>query len=296
MDSEEIKKYRESGIISAKALQFGAKMIKPGVKLLDVCDAVEEKIKELGGGIAFPAQTSRNDIAAHYCPEEDDESVYKEGDVVKLDCGATVDGYVSDNAMTVDLGDNSNLIKASRDALNAALKIAKPGTTIGELGGAIQEAIEKLGFSPVKNLSGHGIGLLSVHQAPSVPNFNTGNTNQLKEGMAVAIEPFASTGAGMIYESGDPSVFMQEQKKPIRSQYARELLKTIESYKGLPFTTRWLTRIHGMGKTRFGLKELINAGIIKGYPALPDVKHGLVSQAEHSVLVFDKPIIITKLD
>ena len=75
-----------------------------------------------------------------------------------------------------------------------------------------------------------------------------------------------------------------------------DILKTIESYKGLPFTTRWLTRIHGIGKTRFGLKELINAGIIKGYPALPDVKPGLVSQAEHSVLVFDKPIIITKLD
>ncbi|NQU98170.1 type II methionyl aminopeptidase [Candidatus Woesearchaeota archaeon] len=296
MDSDVIKKFKESGKIAATALQHGAKMIIVGAKLVDVCDAVEEKIKELGGEPAFPAQSSRNDIAAHYCPEEDDETVYEEGDVVKLDCGVHVDGYVSDNAVTVDLGDNAELVKASRDAVNAALKLVKPGVRIGELGRAIQEAIEKYGFAPVKNLSGHGIGRYSVHGSPSIPNFDTGNKLELQEGQSIAIEPFASAGAGMIYESGNPTVFMQIDRKPIRSQFARAILKDIEAYKGLPFALRWLSRKHDIGKTKFGLKELLNAGIIRGYPPLPDVKHGLVSQAEHSVLVLDKPIIITKIE
>ncbi|MFH1589040.1 MAG: type II methionyl aminopeptidase [archaeon] len=296
MDKEVIQKYKESGRIAATALQYGAKMIKPGVKLLDVCDAVEKKIQELGGDMAFPAQTSRNDIAAHYCPEEDDESVYEEGDVVKLDCGAIVDGYVSDNAVSIDLGGNKELVQASRDAVNAALKLVKPGTKISELGRAIQDAIQKYDFAPVKNLSGHGIGRYIIHGSPSIPNFDTGNDQTLQEGMSIAIEPFASKGAGMIYESGIPTVFMQIAKKPIRSQFARTILKDIETYNNLPFALRWLTRKHGVGKTKFGIKELLNANIIRGYPPLPDVKHGFISQAEHSVLVLDKPIIITKIE
>jgi len=296
MDSETLKKFKDSGRIAATALQHGAKMIKPGVKLVDVCDAVEKKIKELGGEPAFPAQTSNNDIAAHYCPEEDDETVYKEGDVAKLDCGVHIDGYVSDNAVTVDLGGNSELVKASRDAVNAALKVVKPGAKIGEIGRAIQQAIEKYGFAPVRNLSGHGIGRFSVHESPSIPNFDSGNEQTLKEGQSIAIEPFASAGAGMIYESSNPTVFMAVNKKPVRSSFAREVLKTIEQYNGLPFALRWLTRKHGIGKTKFAIRELLNAGIIKGYPPLPDVKHGLISQAEHSVLVFDKPIVITRLE
>jgi methionyl aminopeptidase len=296
MDSEEIKKFREAGRIAATALQLGGKMIKPGVKLLDVCDAVEKKILDMGAGIAFPTQTSRNEIAAHYCPDDEDESVYQEGDVVKLDCGSHVDGYVADTALTIDLGDNSNLIKASREAVEAAVKIAKVGTTIGEIGRTIQEKIEKYGFAPVRNLSGHGIGRYIIHRDPSITNFDSGNSRELEEGESIAIEPFASTGAGMIYESNNPTVFMISGRKPVRSPFARDVLKEIEQYQGLPFTTRWISRKLGLGKTRVGLRELMHAGIIRGYPPLPDAKKGLVSQAEHSVLVFDKPIVTTKLD
>lgn len=296
MDSETIEKYRKAGEIAAKALKHGADMIEPGVKLLDVCDAVEEKIKELGGEIAFPCQTSINAVAAHYCPEEDDNTIYEKGQIIKLDCGATYDGYVADNAVSVDLGDNQELLEASKDALEAALELVRPGAKLAEIGKAIQEAIESKGFSPIRNLSGHGIGRYIVHQEPTIPNFEAGGSGELKEGMAIAIEPFASDGAGMIYESSNPTVFMQVTKKPIRSKFARELLKDIQSYNGLPFTTRWLSRKHGVGKTKFGLKQLKQAGIIRAFPPLPDNNGGLVSQHEHSVLVLDDPIIITQLD
>ncbi len=296
MDDYALKKYKESGIISAKALAHGAKLIKVGARLLDVCDAVEAKIKELGGEPSFPAQTSRNEIAAHYCPEENDETVYAQGDVVKLDCGAHVEGYVTDNATTVDLGDNAKLVRASRDAVETVVKMAKTGVRISEIGGKIEEIISANGFSPVKNLSGHGVGHYTVHTNPSMPNYDNGNSNNLKEGQIVAIEPFASAGAGMIHESGAPTVFMQSAKRPIRGTFARLILKDIAQFNGLPFTTRWLSRVHGIGKVKFGLRELQSAGIIRGYPALPDVRGGLISQAEHTVIVGEKPIIVTKLD
>jgi len=296
MDSETLKKYQKSGMISATALRYGSKLIKPGVKLVDVCDAVEGKIRELGGGLAFPAQVSRNDIAAHYCPEEDDESTFKEGDIIKLDCGAHYEGYVTDNAMTIDLGDNAKLVKASRDAVETVVDMAKTGTKISAIGAKIQEIITANGFEPVRNLSGHGVGYYIVHASPSMPNFDNANQNTLKEGQIIAIEPFASNGAGMIHESGNPTVFMHVAKRPVRGQFARQILKDIDGYNGLPFTTRWLSRIHGISKTRFGLRELMSAGIIRGYPSLPDVKGGLVSQAEHTLIVGEKPIVLTRLE
>ncbi|MBU0471726.1 MAG: type II methionyl aminopeptidase [Nanoarchaeota archaeon] len=296
MDSEVLKKFKESGRIAAEALNYGSKLIKVGVKVIDICDAVEEKIKSLGGQPAFPVQISRNDIAAHYCPEEGDITVLQEGDIVKLDVGAHVDGYVSDNALTVDLGDNAALVKASRDAVNAALKLVKPGVAIGELGKAIQQVIEGYGFLPVRNLSGHGINKYTVHESPSIPNFDSGNKEELIEGQSIAIEPFASNGAGMICERGNPTVFMQVARKPVRSPFTRQILKDIEQYKGLAFALRWLTKTHGVGKTKFGLNELIKAGVVRGFPPLPDVNNGLISQAEHSVLVFDKPIVITRFE
>ena len=169
------------------------------------------------------------------------------------------------------------------------------GTKIAEIGRVIEEAINARGFVPVKNLSGHGIGHFSVHEKPTIPNFNDSNPNELQENQAIAIEPFATNGAGMIHEVGIPTVFMHIAKRPIRNQFARDLLKRIETYNGLPFTTRWLTREFGVGKTNFGLRELLNASIIRAYPSLPDVEKGLVSQAEHSIIVLDKPVVITKI-
>ncbi|KYK26831.1 hypothetical protein AYK26_04565 [Euryarchaeota archaeon SM23-78] len=296
MDKEIFDSYIKAGKIAAQALEHGKNLIKIGASLLKVTEAVEKKIIELGGDFAFPPQISLNDIAAHYCAGPDDKTVFKEGDVVKLDVGVHINGFVGDTAVTVVLSKDEKLKlleEASRAALNSALKIIKPGVTLSEIGRAIHAEITKRGFSPIRNLSGHGLDQFVIHDKPSVPNFDTGSEEELVKDQVIAIEPFASTGAGIIYESSNPTIFSIKGKKPVRSPMTRDVLKDLEQYNELPFALRWIVKKHGEGKTRFALRELKNIDILKEYPPLPDKAHGLVSQAEHTVIVRDKPVITT---
>ena len=285
----------KAGRIAAEVLEHGRLLIKKGATVLDVCDACDKKIYDLGAMPAFPSQISCDDIAAHFCPEEDDKTILDE-QVVSLDVGACFNGAIGDNAVTVDLSEKySDLVKASRDALNAALKLIQIGTPLGEIGKAIHEAIQGYGFSPIRNLSGHGLAPYNIHDKPSIPNFDTGDTTELQKGMHIAIEPFATNGKGMIYESSPATVFSLVNKKPIRNPFARQALVEIEKYKGLPFTKRWLTKKLGTLKVALALKELVNQDIIRGYAPLPDMDHGIVTQAEHTAIIDDKVIITTKL-
>ncbi len=299
MDKETFDSYVEAGRIAAQALEYGKKLIKVGASMLEVTEAVEKKIVELGGEFAFPPQISLNDIAAHYCADFDDKTVFKEGDVAKLDVGVQIDGFVGDTACTVVLGNDENLkllAEASREALNSALKIIKPGVRLSEIGKIIHAEITKRGFSPVRNLSGHGLAQFIIHDKPSVPNFDTGSDEVLEEDQVIAIEPFATTGAGVIYESSNPTIYALDEMRPVRSPMTREVLKDLEHYNGLPFAHRWLVKKHGLGKTSFALRELKNLGVLHEFAPLPDKAHGIVSQAEHTVIVRDKPVITTLLD
>lgn len=296
MDKETFEAYLKAGRIAAEVRDYGVGLIKIGASLLEVTDKIERRIIELGGEFAFPPQISLNDIAAHYYPSDNDKTVFKEGDIVKLDVGVHVNGFVGDTAITVVLGNDAKLkllAEASRKALDSALKIIKPGITIGEIGRVIHKEITGFGFSPIRNLSGHGLDKFIIHSTPSIPNFDTGSQEKLKEGQVIAIEPFASTGAGIIYESSNPALFSLLESRPVRSPLTREVLRTIEQYNGLPFAARWLVKKHGLGKTSFALRELKQMNILREYPPLPDKAHGLVSQAEHTVIVKEKPVITT---
>lgn len=281
---EDIENYRKAGKIAAEALNYGVSLIKPGVSVVEVCKKVDQKILDLGGSIAFPTQINLDDVAAHFCPL-DDSLKFKE-QVCCIDVGAHVNGCIGDNAASVDLsGKNENLIKASREALDNAVKIIKPGVKLGEIGKVIHQAITNYGFSPVKNLSGHGLGKYMIHTKPNIPNYDNNDPSWLEEGDIVAIEPFASSGAGIIYESSNPTVFSLVGKKPARGMITREVLKEIASYEGMPFCTRWLIEKFGEAKTNFAIREIANLGILAEHPPLIDQKHGLVSQAEHTILV-----------
>jgi len=293
MQKEELDSLVLAGRIACDALDFGEKLIKPGQSMIKILDQIEEYIKSQGAELAFPPQISLNNVAAHFCPDQEDV-ILKEGDVVKLDVGTSINGYIADTARTIDLGNNAELLNASKDALAQALKLIRPGVQIGELGKTIQETIMSHGFSPIRNLSGHGVGRYRIHGAPTIPNVETGDTTELKENQTIAIEPFATNGAGIVYESGASTIFTLRYEKPVRSPMARQVLQEVKKYKGLPFASRWLTKKFGVAKTSIALRELSQLGMLDAHPPLLDKSQGLVSQAEHSVIVKDKPIIYTK--
>jgi len=293
MKAEIIEKYQKAGKIAKEALAYGKDLIRKGTRILDVCDKTEQKIIDLGGKIAFPAQVSMNDIAAHYCPEKEDETKF-EDQLVSLDVGVHIDGYIGDNACTVDLsGSNTDLVKASEEALKAAIEKVKVGVRLAKIGKAIEETITAFGFQPVRNLSGHGLDSYDIHCAPTIPNFDTKGPEVLEK-QVIAIEPFATDGIGMIHEKGKASVFSLMGKKSVRVGFVRDIQKEIEAYNGLPFTTRWLNKKFSEAQVKFAMNQFKQLDILREYPPLVERQNGLVSQAEHSLLVDDEVIVLTK--
>ena len=220
-----------------------------------------------------------------------------ENQVVSLDLGVHVNGAIGDNAYTIDLsGKHSELVKAAQKALEEALKTVAVGTELRKIGKTINDTIQGYGFNPVRNLSGHGLDIFNIHTNPTIPNIDNGDKKTLQKGMAFAIEPFASTASGVIHESGVPTVFVLERKKPVRSPITREVLKEIETYENLPFAKWWLTKKFG-AKANYAIRELLQLGMIHEFPPLVEINKGIVSQAEHSVLIDDsgEVIVLTKL-
>ena len=298
MNEETLKKIIKAGKIAAQVRDEGANKFVVGASCLEVMDFCEKRILDLGGGVAW-AQMAINDVAAHYCPEEDDETTLKEGDLVKIDIGVHIDGYLGDTAMTVEVGNSNeykNQIKAAQNALNAAIKIAKPGTQLWELGEAQMSEAEAMGFTTVRNLSGHTLGRYKTHGGLSIPTFNTKEKTELEEDWQIAIEPFITDGSGLVKDKGKATIFMVENERGVRSPYARKILEQVKPQNGLPFTTRWLTRKMGKGATALGLRELQRVDVVKPYPPLAEITGRKVAQWEHSMIVKDKPLVYTKVD
>ncbi len=285
LEGSDVADWKKAGQISAAALEYGRKLIRKGALMVEVCDAVDAKIVELGAKPSFPAQISVDYIAAHYCPTADDKLVL-DLQVCKLDVGACFNGAMGDNAATVDLsGKYSELVAASEKALAAAIKIAREGVALGEVGRAIQDAITAYGFSPIRNLSGHGLGKFEIHTKPTVPNFDNGDGTVLRENEVIAIEPFATTGRCIIYESSSPEVFMQVSEKQTRDASVRKILGKIRSFDKMPFAKRWLLKDFPAINVALALRILEQQRIIQSFPPLIEEAKGLVSQAEKTILI-----------
>jgi len=238
-----------------------------------------------------------NETAAHFCPEEADKTVLKEGDIAKIDIGVHQDGYIADNAMTVIVGktkEHQDLVKAAQNSLRAAIKLVEPGRQLWELGEAQLSEAEAMGFTTVRNLCGHTLDQYKVHGGISIPTYNNKEKTELKEGWQIAIEPFVTNGKGLIKEKAPATIFMVEQVRGVRTPYARKILDEVKLLRGMPFTSRWLTRKYGRGPTALGLRELQQSGIVRAYPPLVEVANGLVSQFEHSMIVGKKTMVYTR--
>ena len=277
VDNNILEKYREAGRILTEVKDNAVKRVKVGASLLELAEHIESSIKDKGAGVAFPTNISINEEAAHATPSTNDKRVFGR-DLVKLDIGAHIDGYIADTAVTIDLGSNQQIVKASQTALDAAIEIVKAGINTSEISEIIEKTITSFGFNPIVNLTGHGLEQYVQHAPPSIYNKRTETGVNLKEGQVIAIEPFTSNGEGRVYEAGHVEIFSLLDLKPIRSSDARIVLREIETFKTLPFAKRWLK-----GRVDMSLRQLEAAGIIRSYPVLKD--HGLVSQSEDTVIV-----------
>jgi methionyl aminopeptidase len=293
---QDIDDWITAGKIASEVREFGLKQIKAGVSLYEITCMIESKIRDMEALCAFPPQLSPNSTAAHYYAESNDIIINKD-DIIKLDLGIHVNGAIADTASSVCPSQkHSKLIDASRNALNHAIDIIKPGLRIGEIGRVIEQEIKELGYNPIKNLSGHGLGLFRIHCTPTIPNFDNNDQTELKEGDIFAIEPFATPGFGSVSEKGDPDIFSLVDYKPVRNPISSTVLKSIRTkYDTLPFARKWINENFGYAKGRYAINDLMNTGIIRGYPPLVEIQEGMVSQAEHSVYVDEKSaIVLTK--
>ncbi|MDD5474487.1 MAG: type II methionyl aminopeptidase [Candidatus Methanoperedens sp.] len=276
---EIIEKYRKAGKILSKVRAEAAKKVVEGASLLSVAEFTENLIREKGGEPAFPVNISRNDEAAHSTPSFNDKSVFGK-DMVKLDIGVHIDGYIADTAITVDLSENPELVKAAESALGEAIKFIHSGVNTSDIGGVIDDTISSFGFKPIINLTGHGLAQYIQHAPPSIPNKRMPHGVVLEEGDIVAIEPFATNGGGKIHDAGSAEIYHIVSDRPVRHPSARALLQEIGKYKTLPFAKRWLGE-----RVDFAIVQLVRAGVIQPYPILKEIKGGLISQAEHTIIV-----------
>jgi len=288
-DDRIIDCYREAGKIAATVLKEGASLVREGASVRDVVETTERRVGDLGAGLAFPLNLSLNEDAAHDTASPDEQRIFLAGDVVKLDLGVHLEGYIADTAVTIDLGDHDLLIEASRAALEKAISLVQPGVTVGALGSAIQQEIESRGFRPVANLTGHGLSRYAIHTPPNIPNIGYPGGARLEEGMVFAIEPFATTGSGKVSEKARIEIFQQTSARPVRLPSARKIIEEVRDRRGMPFARRWIPD----SRQDVALAALVHQGIVRAYPVLADIPGSIVSQHEHTLIVTSDGCIVT---
>ena len=203
--SREIKLIKKSSQIVAKVLNEIIDIIQPGMSTKDLDTFAEKRIREMGatpsfkGYHGFPASicSSINNEVVHGIPNKN--KIIKNGDLVKIDTGAYLDGYHGDSCVSICIGsvkkEVERLSNVSHEALYAGLKKIKAGNTLLDIAGAIEDVVKKNGFSVVEDYTGHGVGR-NLHEEPSVFNFRTKDLPNvvLREGMTLAVEPIVNAG------------------------------------------------------------------------------------------------------
>lgn len=284
LNEEQLSKLRKAGKVAGAARELGMEMVKPGVKLYDVAQEVEGYIREHGCGLAFPCNISRNEVAAHYTPSCNDKLVFELGDVVKIDCGAEIDGFVGDTAGTVECGTNAyrELIESSKRARNTVAEFIGDGVPLGEIGRAVEMSMRRDGFVPIMNLCGHQIEPYNLHAGLSVPSYDNGDTGTVKAGMVIAVEPFATNGAGEVDNGKPGNIVRILRERPIADPKAKEFFDYVkEEFKTFPFCARSCD----FPNAEKYVKMLIRHGILSSYAELVEVDGGIVSQHEYTFYI-----------
>lgn len=222
--NEEIELMYLANQLVGKTLAELAKNIKPGVSTLKLDKIAETFIRDHGavpaflgyGGFPNSICTSVNEQVVHGIPS--DKVILEEGDIISVDCGTVLNGFVGDSAYTFAVGqiddEKQRLLKITRESLYVGIGNALEGKRIGDIGSAVQEYCEKNGYSVVRELVGHGIGK-QMHESPEVPNYGKkGSGSLLREGMCICIEPMINVGKRNVVFEKDGWTVRTKDRKP----------------------------------------------------------------------------------
>lgn len=286
--SERAKSFQKANKIADEIREFIKKVVKKDTPLFEIAEKIESEIIRLGGKPGFPTNISINEIAAHYTPSYDDKTLAH--GLLKIDFGVQINGWTSDNALSFDLEnseENKKLILAAETALEKAIELIKKQkekTSLSEIGKEIQKSIEKAGFKPIVNLSGHEIGEYDLHAGLTIPNIDNKTNAEIGKGVK-AIEPFSTTGIGKVHDGNFSGIYTLIDGKTPRMPKAREILEFIaEEYKTLPFCSRWIYKKFG-SIGLMALKQLEENGNLHHFAQLIESSRGKVAQAERTILI-----------
>ena len=286
MDKIEKENYNMAGEIAKDVREWSKRLIVEGMKIVEIANNIEKRIEELGGKIAFPVNICINDITAHYTPKFNDNTGISKNDIVSVDLGVHIDGYIADTAYTIDLSNKyKDLLNVNREALERVTEIIKPEMSVAEIGREVQKIINDAGYKPIENLTGHEIKRYDLHAGISIPSINVPYNWKIRKDMVLAIEPFATDGYGRVIESVHSEIFSFENYKPVRMREGRILLNEIEKRKKLPFAKRWYVNKINPLRLELVLRELLSVNAIKKYPVLHEKDGGMVSQFEHTLII-----------
>jgi methionyl aminopeptidase len=295
----QVQDYINAGKIAAEVRENARKKYHVGSTLLEICESIEKEIEQKGGKCAFPVNASLNEIAAHYTAEPNDSIVVKETDLLKIDLGVQINGYIADTAVTVCYDPNYDyLVQAAEAALREAISIIRVGTKSSDVGKIIENTTKQMGGIPIANLSGHSLEQFTIHAGKSVPNIWSIGSFSFQSTEAYACEPFVTTrdGLGFVREGKTRNIFSLATRKRAKDDDANKLMDFIwQKFNMLPFALRWFVPEWDEKTASRLLDKLIQNKIVRSYPILVEANNQRVAQAEHTFIPQENGVTVTTI-
>jgi len=295
----QIEDYVKAGKIAGEVRENVRQKDWIGSTLAEICDYVESEIIKRGAKCAFPVNTSLNEVAAHYTAEPNDPKTVSDSDLVKIDLGAQINGYIADTAVTVNYDPQyDSLVQAAENALQAAMSMIKVGVKSKDVGRKIQNTIMDMGLKPIANLSGHSLDQYTIHAGKTVPNMWTIGSFSFSENEAFACEPFVTTknALGFVRNGKIKNIFALASRKMTKDDEADKLLEYIwNNFNMLPFALRWIVKEWEEKEARKLLDFLIKKKVVKAYAILVEANGKTVAQAEHTFIPTQTGVTVTTI-
>jgi methionyl aminopeptidase len=295
----QIEDYIKAGKIASEVREMVRVKDWVGKTVYQICEQVEGEIIKRDAKCAFPVNTSINEVAAHYTAEPEDPITITDSDLVKIDLGVQINGYIADTAVTVCYDPQyDGLVQTAEEALEKAMSMAKVGVKASDIGRAIETTIKQKGFKPIANLSGHSLDKYTIHAGKTIPNIWSIGGFTLSGESAYACEPFVTTaeGGGFVRNGKIKNIFALNSRKKTKNEEADKLLDFIwENFNMLPFALRWITKQWEEKEARELLNHLIKKKAVQAYPILLEIHEQRVAQAEHTFIPNETGALVTTI-